>query len=37
MGSRIVTDLLMWRTVILTILIVAVALVGIITAARERR
>jgi hypothetical protein len=32
-----VTDLLMWRTVVLTALIVAVALLGIITAARERR
>jgi hypothetical protein len=32
-----VTDLLMWRKVVLTALIVAVALLGIITAARERR
>jgi len=32
-----VTDLLMWRTVVLTVLIVTVALIAIITAARERR
>jgi len=31
------TDLLMWRTVVLTVLIVTVALLAIITAARERR
>lgn len=31
------TDILMWRTVVLTVLIVAVALLAIITAARERR
>jgi hypothetical protein len=30
-------DLLMWRTVVLTVLVVTVALLGIITAARERR
>jgi hypothetical protein len=32
-----VSDLLMWRTVVLTVLIVTVALLAIITAARERR
>jgi hypothetical protein len=32
-----VTDLLMWRTVVLTVLIVTVALLAIITAVRERR
>jgi hypothetical protein len=31
------TDLLMWRTVVLTALIVAVAVLGLITAMRERR
>jgi hypothetical protein len=31
------TDLLMWRTVVLTVLIVTVALLAIITAVRERR
>ena len=31
------TDLLMWRTVVLTVLIVTVALLAIITARRERR
>ncbi len=31
------TDLLMWRTIILTALIVTVALIAIITAAREGR
>jgi len=31
------TDLLMWRTVVLTALIVTVALLAIITALRERR
>jgi hypothetical protein len=31
------TDILMWRTVVLTVLIVTVALLAIITAARERR
>jgi hypothetical protein len=29
-------DLLKWRTVVLTVLIVTIALLGIITAARER-
>jgi hypothetical protein len=32
-----VTDLLMWRTVVLTVLIVTVVLLAIITAVRERR
>jgi hypothetical protein len=32
-----VTDILMWRTVVLTVLIVTVALLAIITAAREKR
>jgi hypothetical protein len=31
------TDLLMWRTIVLTVLIVTVVLLGIVTAARERR
>jgi hypothetical protein len=31
------TDLLMWRTVVLTSLIVTVAVLAIITVARERR
>jgi hypothetical protein len=31
------SDLLMWRTVVLTVLIVTVALLGVITAIRERR
>jgi len=31
-----VADLLMWRTVVLTVLIVSVALLGIITAKRWR-
>jgi hypothetical protein len=31
------TDVLMWRTVVLTVLIVTVALMAIIIAARERR
>jgi hypothetical protein len=31
------TDLLMWRTIVLTVLIVTVALIALITAARERR
>jgi hypothetical protein len=31
------TDLLMWRTVVLTVLFVTVALLAIITAMRERR
>jgi hypothetical protein len=31
------TDLLMWRTVVLTGLIVTVALLAIVTALRERR
>jgi hypothetical protein len=30
------TDLLMWRTIVLTVLIVTVALIALITAARER-
>ena len=30
-------DVLMWRTVVLTVLIVTVALLAIITAVRERR
>jgi hypothetical protein len=35
--SVLMTDLLMWRTVVLTVLIVTVALLAIITARRERR
>jgi hypothetical protein len=31
------TDLLMWRTIVLTVLIVTVVLIALITAARERR
>jgi hypothetical protein len=31
------TDLLMWRTIVLTVLAVAVVLLAIVTAARERR
>jgi hypothetical protein len=31
------TDLLMWRTVVLTVLFVTVVLLAVITAARERR
>jgi hypothetical protein len=31
------TDLLMWRTIVLTVLIVTVALIALITAVRERR
>jgi hypothetical protein len=31
------TDLLMWRSIVLTVLIVTVVLLGIVTAARERR
>jgi hypothetical protein len=31
------TDLLMWRTVVVTVLIVTVAILAIITAVRERR
>jgi hypothetical protein len=31
------SDLLIWRTVVLTVLIVTVALLGVITAIRERR
>jgi hypothetical protein len=31
------TDVLMWRTVVLTVLIVTVALLAIVTVARERR
>jgi hypothetical protein len=33
----VMKDLLIWRTIILTVLIVTVALLAIITAARERR
>jgi hypothetical protein len=32
-----VADLLMWRTVVLTVLIVTVVLLAIITALREKR
>jgi len=32
-----VKDLLVWRTIIMTVLIVTVVLLGIITVARERR
>jgi hypothetical protein len=31
------TDLLMWRTIVLTVLIVTVVLIALITAVRERR
>jgi hypothetical protein len=31
------TDLLMWRTIVLTVLAVAVVLLAVVTAARERR
>jgi hypothetical protein len=31
------SDVLMWRTVVLTVLLVAIALLGVITAIRERR
>ena len=31
------TDILMWRTIVLTVLIVTVALIAIVTAVRERR
>jgi hypothetical protein len=31
------TDLLMWRTVVLTVLIVTVALLAIVTVVREKR
>jgi hypothetical protein len=31
------TDILMWRTIVLTVLIVTVALIALITAVRERR
>jgi hypothetical protein len=35
--SVLMTDLLMWRTVVLTGLVVTVALLAIVTALRERR